>query len=330
MPEGKPIPLDFPGKGIDVTREFQLQPPGTTPDALNVRSRDSIAQRNRGGSRPGYSPYIPQIIPEGAVLIQHLNFIVDPTTDALPQNFLTPEPDWVLDPRFGISVPPGGAPWQPTPNALPPQPGTIKFKQIKQLTEPVNPLLRQGTFAAAVAINDYVFVVAAYGGTAPEGTTEPNFAVSVQNGNGDNFTQIGSYVSFYFEGDEFTSAAYNRVSLWRRKVANIVDDRTVVVTLPGGFNDDWSNTTPMFALDYSGVKLTGSPVDDNNSSVGSPGAPQQTGNLTISVPGEMILGAFVFGSGVTTVSETSCTLRTSMVVASSSPPRSRSICPGGK
>lgn len=123
MPEGKPEPLEFPLKGIDVTREFQLQPPGTCADAVNVRSRDSIDHRNRGGSRPGYSKQPTDRIPEGATVIQHLNVIVDPTDLALPQNFTTPGNDWVVHPRIpNLFVPPGGAGWQPNPNAAKPQP----------------------------------------------------------------------------------------------------------------------------------------------------------------------------------------------------------------
>lgn len=117
MPEPPSTPIEFPDKGIDVTREFAEQPPRTTADAVNVASKESIAGRRRGGSRTGFSKYIAEQFPQGSVQFQHLEIIVDPTVDALPQNFETPGDDWVEHPRFpDILIPPDGAPWQPNPN----------------------------------------------------------------------------------------------------------------------------------------------------------------------------------------------------------------------
>ncbi len=291
MPEGKPIPLNFPLNGIDVVREFQLQPPGTTADALNVRSRDAIARRNRGGSRPGFSKYIAQQIPEGAKTIQHLNYIVDPTTAALPQNFVTPLPDWIPDPRFGLPVPPGGAPWQPTPNAGQDE-SLIQFRQLKQITGGTA-LIKTGTFPAAVALDQYVFIAVFMGGTAAEGTAEPNFTLDVENGNNDNFTQIGGYVSFYFAGDAEHAASYNRQSLWYRKVAHVTNDRSMEVNFLQDWtaDTDWTSSAGAFGLCYSGVKLS-APIADNDSTIGSPNASCTTGNLTVSADESMVLGVF--------------------------------------
>jgi hypothetical protein len=49
----KTISLKFPFGGVHRRSAVQSQPPFTTPDALNTRPYDAIAQRLRGGSRPG-------------------------------------------------------------------------------------------------------------------------------------------------------------------------------------------------------------------------------------------------------------------------------------
>lgn len=51
----KPTPLSFPVKGLVENAAFSAQPPGTTPDALNVRAYDSLERKNRGGQRIGMS-----------------------------------------------------------------------------------------------------------------------------------------------------------------------------------------------------------------------------------------------------------------------------------
>lgn len=291
--------LEFPSGGIDVAGEFQEQPPGTTPEAINVRGVNPDSLRERGGSRAGLIQYIPGPLFAGADLIQHLNVIVDPTGPAMGQVFEVPGDDWVEDPlNPGFFVPPGGWGWQPNPNAVPAQDTTIKFKQIKQLIEEMDPLIRSATFDSAIVVDQYVFVAVEIGGIAVGGTAEPNFTVDVENLTGSNFTQIGSYVSFYDAGDFITNATYNRVSLWYKKVADIVDDRTPVVTSledwPGDPN--WTSSMLVFALNYSGVKLT-SPIDDDNSTVGTPSGLCTTGLLTISAEESMILGVFQTGGG---------------------------------
>ena len=51
--------LVFPVGGIDRSQAYQNQPPYTTADALNMRPRDAIEGRLRGGSRPGLTRYSP-------------------------------------------------------------------------------------------------------------------------------------------------------------------------------------------------------------------------------------------------------------------------------
>jgi hypothetical protein len=69
--ERQPIEIGFPVKGFDENWPFRAQPPGTTPDALNVRPYDAIAQRLRGGQRGGTSKYI-ATQPNGSLPIQML------------------------------------------------------------------------------------------------------------------------------------------------------------------------------------------------------------------------------------------------------------------
>jgi hypothetical protein len=84
----KPIPpqetlsnLNFPLGGIDLSRAYSKQQPrstptgeraGTTPIGTNVRAFDVLQQRERGGSRPGLTKYVP-LQPGGTSLIQELN-----------------------------------------------------------------------------------------------------------------------------------------------------------------------------------------------------------------------------------------------------------------
>src|SRR3954463_844347 len=87
-----------------------MQPGGTTAAGVNVRAFEAQTQRVRGGSRPGLSRYIDATV-AGTHLIQHLNVIVDPTTDALPDTFDPdpPSPDVLDDPSSdGNGVPVGG------------------------------------------------------------------------------------------------------------------------------------------------------------------------------------------------------------------------------
>lgn len=53
----KTIKIAFPLGGIDLSRGFQQQKPGTAPAGINVRGYDSGTNRMRGGSRPGLTPF---------------------------------------------------------------------------------------------------------------------------------------------------------------------------------------------------------------------------------------------------------------------------------
>lgn len=67
--------LLFPEKGIDRSQEVSAQPEGTTHTGKNVRLREMLTERNRGGSRAGITKFINERV-SGVNSIQHLNFIV--------------------------------------------------------------------------------------------------------------------------------------------------------------------------------------------------------------------------------------------------------------
>lgn len=88
MPDAKTVELLFPIGGMDLSREFQLQPGNTTPLGINVQSFDVLEKRNRGGSRSGIRRYIDQKLGLFS-LIQHINVIVDPTIEATASEYWT-------------------------------------------------------------------------------------------------------------------------------------------------------------------------------------------------------------------------------------------------
>lgn len=55
----KLISLHFPALGIDRSASYRNIPPYTTPDAYNVRPKETIAGRARGGQRPGLTKAFP-------------------------------------------------------------------------------------------------------------------------------------------------------------------------------------------------------------------------------------------------------------------------------
>jgi hypothetical protein len=95
--------MPFPLSGLDLSVEYERQTPGSTPIGLNVRGFEPLTMRQRGGSRPGLSQYIPEQVGDVKSVIQHLNFVVDPTEAAVLDNF-DDDPNDLLDPS---NNPPG-------------------------------------------------------------------------------------------------------------------------------------------------------------------------------------------------------------------------------
>lgn len=64
--------LHYPVGGIDLSRPFDRQPRGTTPDAINARCHDVAANSARGGSRSGLDRYVADAVVAGW-LVQEIN-----------------------------------------------------------------------------------------------------------------------------------------------------------------------------------------------------------------------------------------------------------------
>lgn len=67
MPE-RLVELQFPLAGLDRQFAYQSQAPYSTPDALNVRPRETIKGRARGGSRPGLGKYSTDLLGSGSAV----------------------------------------------------------------------------------------------------------------------------------------------------------------------------------------------------------------------------------------------------------------------
>jgi hypothetical protein len=246
------VPLDFPLKGLELNSEFEEQPPQTTPVGNNVRARDVLGLRARGGQRPGLVKYIAGQIPGGAQLVQHLNYIVDPTEQALRQNFLTPDGTWVPDPRNpGQFVPLGGWGNQPNQNASPPPgPGSIKFVQ-----QAASLIVGGGGIGSVVlpsAVASGSLLVACISTESQDaGAGDPNPTVTVTNGGGTPYTQAGSYAHAGVAPSN-VGDFHDRVSLWFLVSTGVANDKTVQVTPSAGANN--CNVT---LLNYSGAATVG-------------------------------------------------------------------------
>jgi len=82
----KTISIKFPLGGINLSRGFQAQPPGTTMQGINVRGFDAGTNRMRGGTRPGLTPFCGAGSTEqvnGFHLVQSLTCIVWVSPDAV-------------------------------------------------------------------------------------------------------------------------------------------------------------------------------------------------------------------------------------------------------
>lgn len=81
-PPVQEVGVMFPVAGVDRSTEFGRQPVDTAAEGQNVRAFETIDERARGGSRPGLSKFINELV-SGANVIQHLNVVVDPQAPVL-------------------------------------------------------------------------------------------------------------------------------------------------------------------------------------------------------------------------------------------------------
>lgn len=273
------LTLEFPTKGLDLNDEFEEQPPGTTAVGKNVRARDVLQQRLRGGSRPGLVKYVAEQIPEGTTVIQHLDYIVDPSEAALLQNFETPDSTWIeISPS--VFVPPGGAGWQPNPNVHQPQ-NNIAFVQGKRQKFDADSIQQSVAFPSGVTNNNtiVVFVATVADVNGVHVTVENNTSPT-------GWAQVGSYIEI--TNPVGGSNSIQALSCWKKTANSGSNDNTVKVQ-PG-------NTAVMaiVILEYSGMPTSGQ-VDTavtNSEAILGPPAPATTGNVAVLGTKELLLGAF--------------------------------------
>lgn len=273
----------FPLGGVNKLQEFQEQPPGTTPDAQNVRGTNPRSLRVRGGSRAGLAKYITMQVPSGDGVIQHLNVIVDPQAPYLPQNFTVPGDDWVEDPlNPGHFVPPGGWGNQPNPNAATPDDPTAEVSLEQSVVDGYEDAAVETTtvFLASVGTNTLVLAVIA------TKSLTANATVTVKNAALDNFTQIGAYKRFTKLGSEFS------VSAWYRRADAGPSDRSLKVT------PSVSSTLVVAGMEWLGVNA--SVVGNTNSNSGN-AATMTAGNVAASDDDEAVVGIFLAGLSPDTV-----------------------------
>lgn len=157
--------LTFPLQGLDVSNEFGVQPPNTTPQGQNVRAYEALTRRGRGGSRPGLSRYVSAQV-GGSALIQHLTYIVDPTEQSLATAF---DPlDFPLQ-NAGNGFPFSGIDTPQLPTLTPPsaQPGDVGWG-VGGIPNPANPQWYIRTGGSGIQLNNNI-------GTSPQQTPGVGF-----------------------------------------------------------------------------------------------------------------------------------------------------------
>lgn len=283
MPNERDEEIKFPLAGVEVSGEFGTQRPGTTPRGLNVRVCDAIAFRLRGGSRHGTTKLLSDRI-SGANMLQHLNVIVDPTTEALL-------PDYPLgatttsDPSTnngstrnpGRTIPQGGSLVQPTRQLRPPETTTLALEESGYTGFASSAAERTHTLTGIPASGELVLAIVGTNDNAT-GTT-----VTVTDGAGNAFTQVGNYVR-----NEGLAGIEDTLSLWRRTSAGAADDQSIKVLPSAGVSGMvighmvWSgqNATPL-----------GTSVE-NFEDYGAPTDPMDTTNFTIPTTGDAAIGIF--------------------------------------
>lgn len=96
--------IPFPLAGLDLSAGFGEQRPGTTSEAVNVRGIEPLAERARGGSRPGLARYLDDQVPPSEGEIQDLNLVILPSAEAQGISF---DDVAVLDTIFQLEDPSG-------------------------------------------------------------------------------------------------------------------------------------------------------------------------------------------------------------------------------
>jgi hypothetical protein len=247
MADQQEVGAIFPVAGLDVTCEFDRQPPDTTPGAGNVRSYDSLLSRKRGGSRAGLSRFVNETV-NGVAEIQHLALLVDPQNPALNapvDEGTVPDPSTnnLSQRNFGRNVRDGGSGLVPNRND-PRQTSEIKFVQQARTQGVVNDSVTVN-LPNLPTVGNHIFVVVR---TQASGAS-PELPSSVRNGGLVDYAEAGTLgspeavVTDNVGGPEETQA----LTVWWKKVADAAD-QSVVVTAGGE-----GSIYEIILLEYSGA-----------------------------------------------------------------------------
>lgn len=171
----------FPTRGLDQSRGFWMQQPGTTREGVNVIGFEPLADRLRGGMRPGLSKYVSGQVPSGSHVLQDLNFIVTQDATRLPTSIDLGWPDFVYDPSspgpptsWGWTplLGPSGDPLVPlttgetqgTRNPAPPGGNPRKVRRGGTAETPNKNVLQYAPSVVATYVYEYLFTIRLVGG----------------------------------------------------------------------------------------------------------------------------------------------------------------------
>lgn len=283
----------FPVAGLDVTCEFDRQPPDTTPGAANVRSFDSLQFRNRGGSRFGLSRYVNETV-NGVAQIQHLALLVDPQDPALNApvdqgTVLDPSTNNLSQRNFGRLVRAGGSGLQPNRND--PRRGNVEIVQFKEYNFGNVSGPSSFTLDAQPGLNNDIVVFVLTQDLFGTGMVD---VTNVRNANLNTYRQVGDsgYVS-NFVGVHSTG---NQLQAFYKAVSSGAPDQTIQID-PGG-----SCFMTAFAVEVRNAATNGPVSNKAKSSDTTTGlATWAVGPLALNnTTGQMVLAAFsLINAGVT-------------------------------
>lgn len=309
MENDKEVPIEFPSSGLNVATSYGQQPKGSTPTGVNVRSNESILNRERGGSRSGLSKYPPGLLPSGTNVVQHMNIVVDPQGGALlAGSFITGPTEADPDPRWGgrlIRV--GGDGIQLNRNQNRQQTSPLRQSQIFDGGGGVGPDF--SVSLPLIPLSGGLLVLATLTSTnnfanQPSSDTGPIHVGSIVNGGGGAYTQIGG-------GSSFADNAYTRtgftdyysLSLWYKYATGSANDQTATIGSPSGPSGVLpSDGVHMMLFEFTG--FTGAPVGQTITTNPSNVTPCPVGPLLLSNTANALVFEAIAGQNATSADDT--------------------------
>lgn len=289
--------LWFPYQGLDLASAHDLQRLGTTPVATNVRA--FVGGRMRGGSRPGLARYIDATV-NGAAKIQHLNYIVTTTEDALPRedddDDVWDETLFQDDPsdngaalrNLGRRIRRGGSGIRPNRNFW--TQSRITFVQENSAGPQANAALEVAFDNSVLPGNLLIVAVGMHYDPVQIGTITPT--VTVTDSRGNSYSQAGTYDR---RGETTNSVGFATAIFYTVNSLDTASANTVTVT-PSHL-DATTNTTAA-VLEYTGAAGSSVLRGSCNSGHGQTQNPQPTASTgvspaTVGAVGELGIATFV-------------------------------------